>query len=46
MRASMILDNCQNLVIRNIEGEIIAKMTIYVNREQGYAVFNTAGSKF
>ena len=42
MRASMILDNCQNLVIRNIEGEIIAKMTIYVNREQGYAVFNTA----
>ena len=42
MRASMILDNCQNFVIRNIEGEIIAKMTIYVNREQGYAVFNTA----
>ena len=42
MRASMILDNCQNLVIRNIEGEIIAKMTIYINREQGYAVFNTA----
>ena len=42
MRASMILDNCQNLVIRNIEGEIIAKMTIYVNREKGYAVFNTA----
>ena len=42
MRASMILDNCQNLVIRNIEGEIIAKMTIYVNKEKGYAVFNTA----
>ena len=42
MRASMILDNCQNLVIRNIAGEIIAKMTIYVNREKGYAVFNTA----
>ena len=41
MRASMILDSCQNLVIRN-HGEIIAKMTIYVNREQGYAVFNTA----
>ncbi len=42
MRASMILDNCQNLVIRNQENKIIAKMTIYVNREQGYAVFNTA----
>lgn len=42
MRASMILDNCQNLVIRNKKNEIIAKMTIYVNREKGYAVFNTA----
>ena len=42
MRASMILDNCQNLVIKNSEREIIAKMTIYVNRQQGYAVFNTA----
>ncbi len=40
MRASMILDNCQNLVIRNGSGEIIAKSTIYVNKEQGYAVFN------
>ncbi len=42
MRASMILNNCQNLVIRNPFGEIVAKMTIYVNRENGYAVFNTA----
>ena len=42
MRASMILDNCQNLVIRNHLGEIIAKMTIYVNQKLGYAVFNTA----
>lgn len=42
MRASMILDNCQNLVIRNNDNQIIAKMTIYVNRKQGYAVFNTA----
>ena len=39
MRASMILDCCQNLVIR-YNGEIIAKSIIYVNREQGYAVFN------
>ena len=45
MRASMILDNCQNLVIRNTEWEIIAKMTIYVNREKGYAVFNTTEVK-
>ncbi len=42
MRASMILDNCQNLVIRNHNNEIIAKMTIYVNKKEGYAVFNTA----
>lgn len=42
MRASMILDNCQNLVIKNNSGIIVAKMTIYVNKEQGYAVFNTA----
>lgn len=42
MRASMILNNCQNLVIRNDAHDIIAKMTIYVNRENGYAVFNTA----
>lgn len=42
MRASMILDNCQNLVIRNKNNDIIAKMTIYVNKDLGYAVFNTA----
>jgi len=41
MRASIILDNCQNLVIRNGFGEIISKVTLYVNKEQGYAVFNT-----
>ena len=39
MRASMILDCCQNLIIR-YHREIIAKATIYVNREAGYAVFN------
>ena len=42
MRASMILDNCQNLVIRNKDNNIVAKMTIYVNKDLGYAVFNTA----
>lgn len=40
MRASMILDCCQNLVIRDESGAIIAKSTIYVNRDEGYAVFN------
>ena len=44
MRVSMILDNCQNLVIRNNFGEIIAKSTIYVNKMQGYAVFNNVES--
>ena len=41
MRASMILDNCQNLVVRNEDGTIISKATIYVNKNEGYAVFNT-----
>lgn len=40
MRASMILDTVQNLVIRNKSGEIIAKSTIFVNKKDGYAVFN------
>lgn len=40
MRASIITDNVQNLVIRNSLGEIIAKSTLYVNREHGYGVFN------
>lgn len=40
MRASIILDNCQNLVIRNENGRIIAKSTLYVNKNEGYGVFN------
>lgn len=44
MRASMILDCCQNLVIKNHLGYIIAKSTLYVNRNQGYAVFNNVES--
>lgn len=39
MRASMLSINHQNLVIKNETG-IIAKATIYVNRKEGYAVFN------
>lgn len=42
MRASMTNEDSQNLVIRNHEGKIIGKMTIYVNKEKGYAVYNTA----
>ena len=41
MRASMILDNCQNLVVRDNVGNIISKATLYVNKDEGYAVFNT-----
>ena len=41
MHASIVVPNCQNLVIRNGYGRIIAKSTLYVNREQGYGVFNT-----
>lgn len=40
MRSSIILDNVQNLVIRNTLGEIVAKSTLYINREKGYGVFN------
>lgn len=38
----MILDNCQNLVIRDSNGIIIAKMTLWINKEEQNAVFNTA----
>jgi len=38
--ASVIHPDVQNLVINDKNGNPIAKSTIYVNREQGYAVFN------
>lgn len=41
MRASMILDCCQNLVIQDSFGRIVAKATLWVNKDKGYAVFNT-----
>lgn len=41
MHASIVVPSCQNLVIRNSYGRIIAKSTLYVNKEQGYGVFNT-----
>ena len=40
MKASIIHPDVQNIVIRNSTGKIVAKSTIYVNREQGYAVCN------
>jgi hypothetical protein len=40
MRASIIHPNIQNLVIRNNNGEIIAKSTLFINPEKGYGVFN------
>lgn len=40
VETSMINDNIQNLVVRNLNNEIIAKATIYVNKRYGYAVFN------
>jgi hypothetical protein len=46
MRAAIISPHHQNMIIRNPYGEIIGKSTIYVNREQGYAVFNNVESSF
>jgi len=40
MEASITRDDVQNMIIRNNFGEVIAKATIYVNKEKGYAVFN------
>ena len=37
---SMLHPDFQNLVIRDNKNNIIAKSTLYVNREQGYGVFN------
>lgn len=42
MRASMTTDCVQNLVIKDQLGAIIAKMTLWINRDKGYGVYNTA----
>ncbi len=39
-QSSVVAEDVQNLVVRDSKGEIIAKGTMYVNAEQGYAVFN------
>lgn len=40
MKASILHPNCQNLIIRDSKGNIVAKSTLYINRKQGYGVFN------
>ena len=40
MKASILHPDCQNLVIKDTSGKIITKSTLYINREQGYGVFN------
>ena len=40
MYASIVHPDFQTLVIKNNKGEIIAKSTLYLNREQGYGVCN------
>lgn len=41
MRSSIVRNDMQNLVVRNENDEIVAKGTLYVNKKQGYALFNT-----
>ena len=38
--SSILAPDVQNLVIRDSKGEIIAKGTMYVNKDKGYAVIN------
>lgn len=40
MRASIVDSDTQNLVIRNKDGEIVAKATLNINRMGGYGVIN------
>lgn len=39
-RASIIAPDVQNLVVRNSQGDIISKGTLYIDKKRGYAVFN------
>ena len=41
LRSNFVDPNIQNLVIKSKNGEPVAKATAFVNREQGYVVFNT-----
>lgn len=40
MHASIVHPDVQNLVIRDKAGVIVAKSTLYINRKEGYGVFN------
>ncbi len=40
MHASIVHPNVQNLVIRDKDGDIVAKSTLYINPTEGYGVFN------
>jgi len=40
MRSNFVHPDIQNLVINNSKGKPVAKSTLYLNREQGYGVFN------
>lgn len=39
--ASVLHPDCQNIVIKDSKGKIVAKAILYVNRKQGYGVLNT-----
>jgi len=38
--ATILAPDVQNLVVENLKGDIIAKGTMYVNKDKGYAVIN------
>ena len=40
MKASIVNPDIQNLVIKDKNGVIVAKSTLYINRDQGYGIFN------
>lgn len=46
MLASFLHPDVQNLAIKMVGGEPVAKATAYVNRKQGYVVFNTIQARF
>lgn len=41
VRASIILPNVKNLVVKDNKERIVAKATLYINEKYGYGVFNT-----
>lgn len=39
-KASVMSPNVQNLIVRDLKGNIISKGTMYINKDKGYAVIN------